>query len=211
MFVPTSTAPSGGCSKGGGSPYPSRSTRSGCITWLRIWTRSLCEYFARAALARPYIRALQLGSAHNIGSVRGSGCKARGAARGGYHGQAVQRRRRPLARIHWPAMARRLRTSEGPCQPFGTGQISPHAALSPPYWVSTQPRRLRHTFRGNLPRSRPRRLLRQAPGIYFDRHAHPFSGGLTWLTNDILFRGASSPRSPWPPESAPLPGQPRRP
>src|SRR5467141_3436871 len=59
---------------------------------------------------------------------------------------------------------------------------------------------------GNLPRSRPRRLLSQAPGIYFARHAHPFSGGLTWLTNDILFRGASSPRSPWPPESAPLPG-----
>jgi len=26
---------------------------------------------------------------------------------------------------------------------FGTGQISPHAALSPPHWVSTQPRRLR--------------------------------------------------------------------
>jgi len=31
----------------------------------------------------------------------------------------LQRRRRPLL------------------QPFGTGQISPHAALSPPYWVST--------------------------------------------------------------------------
>src|SRR5258708_24659224 len=35
--------------------------------------------------------------------------------------QAVQRRRRP-----------------SPCQPFGTGQISPHAALSPPDWVHTQ-------------------------------------------------------------------------
>ena len=37
-----------------------------------------------------------------------------GARRGPwwYHGQAVQRRRRP-----------------SPCQPFGTGQISPHAAL----------------------------------------------------------------------------------
>src|ERR1700731_4415627 len=35
-----------------------------------------------------------------------------------YHGQAVQRLRRP-----------------SPCQPFGTGQISPHAALSPPYWA----------------------------------------------------------------------------
>src|ERR1700726_1876850 len=46
-------------------------------------------------------------------------------------------------------MAQRLRTSKGPCQPFGTGQISPHAALSPPYWVHTQLRRLRHTFRGN--------------------------------------------------------------
>jgi len=51
---------------------------------------------------------------------------ARGAARGGYHGQAVQRRRRP-----------------SPCQPFGTGQISPHPSLSPPYWVLAQPRRLR--------------------------------------------------------------------
>src|SRR5258706_3725464 len=40
-------------------------------------------------------------------------------------------------------MEQRLRTSKRPCQPFGTGQISPHAALSPPYWVSTQPRRLR--------------------------------------------------------------------
>src|SRR5467141_2649510 len=38
MFVPTSTAPFGGCSKSIGSPYPSRSTRSGCITRFRILT-----------------------------------------------------------------------------------------------------------------------------------------------------------------------------
>src|SRR6266481_4766558 len=61
---------------------------------------------------------MQLGLAPAIGSVHGSGCKARGAVHSGYYGQAVQRRRRP-----------------SPCQPFGTGQISPHAALSPPYWA----------------------------------------------------------------------------
>jgi len=48
--------------------------------------------------------------------------------------------------------------------PFGTGQISPHAALSPPYWVTTQSRRPPPCLRGNLPRSRPREILRQAPG-----------------------------------------------
>src|SRR6266403_2272633 len=75
---------------------------------------------------------MQLGLARNIGSVRGSGCKDA-----------------PAHRSDGPGNRQRLRTSKGPCQPFGTGQISPHAALSPPHWVSTQQRRLRHTFRGN--------------------------------------------------------------
>jgi hypothetical protein len=59
------------------------------------------------------------------------------------HGQAVQRRRRPISRIRWQGQAQRLRTSKVPCQPFGSGQIFPHSSLSPPYWVSTQLRRLR--------------------------------------------------------------------
>jgi hypothetical protein len=66
---------------------------------------------------------MQLGLAHNIGSARGSGCKARGAV------QAVQRRRRPSAQIRRQGQIQWLRSSKVPCQPFGTGQISPHAAL----------------------------------------------------------------------------------
>ena len=80
-------------------------------------------------MARPYIRVMQLGLAHNIGSVRGSGCKARGAVHSGYYGQAVQRRRRPSAQIRRQGQIQWLRSSKVPCQPFGTGQISPHAAL----------------------------------------------------------------------------------
>jgi len=48
---------------------------------------------------RPYIRAMQLGSAHNIGSA-GSGCKDA-----------------PAHRSEWPRPSSRLRTSKGPCHP----------------------------------------------------------------------------------------------
>jgi len=77
---------------------------------------------------------------------RGSGCKARGAARGGYHGQAVQRRRRP-----------------SPCQPLRDRADFPScgvvASLLGHYPTSSAP----PCLRGNLPRSRPRGILRQAP------------------------------------------------
>src|SRR5260370_451525 len=94
-----------------------------------------------------------------------------GARRGPwwYHGQAVQRRRRPNAQNRWRGQAQRLRTSEGPCQPFGTGQISPHAALSPPYWVHTQLRRLRQPF-GEICRGR-------GHGKYSDRLLGGLRGG----------------------------------
>jgi len=67
-----------------------------------------------------------VGLAHNIGSVRGADAGTP-----------------PAHRSDGPGNRQRLRSSKVPCQPFGTGQISPHAALSPPYWVITQPRRLR--------------------------------------------------------------------
>jgi len=47
-------------------------------------------------------------------------------------------------------------------QPFGTGQISPHAALSPPDWVSTQ-RRRSALPEGKSAAVAARGILRQAP------------------------------------------------
>src|SRR6266403_2229943 len=122
-----------------------------CLT-IRI-SKSL--YFSKMRrVSSSSLPELRTASAH----LRNSGYRPRGAVHSGYYGQAVQRRRRP-----------------SPCQPFGTGQISPHAALSPPYWVHTQLRRLRLAW-GEICRGRGHaeysdRLLDAAAAVHEERHA----------------------------------------
>jgi len=108
--------------------------------------------------------AVGLGPRHWI--VRGSGCKARGAARGGYHGQAVQRpqtpqRSDPPARpITLVALEQRALPTLRDRADFPSSIVV--ASLLGIHPTASAPPRLR----GNLPRSRPREILRQAPTPY---------------------------------------------